>query len=524
MTVRFYSSVALQTTLTSGITASATTIQVASTTGFPGSTPFVLAIDYGAANEELVDVTSVAALSLTVTRSVDGTSAGTHNAGAVVRHVSSGRDFADSRAHENASTGIHGLTAGSALVGTIDTQTLSNKTLTMATGTLKNVDIFNKGVWETTVIGDSTAPTNNRLAIIENEITLQEMAIFGDHGGLFSYPLAGAADTEFRWRAFAPDRTTERSAIYQAGAMSVTPNSTTTLPSFWVQDNGASTTKAAHLIGNVGGSVGYFTTFRDGHTFITPPDSSAAVNPLLIKAPATPTADMFRVVDTASTVQFAVQSTGLALANRGATVARTGQTSGTVLRVGSTNAGYTGNLTEWLNPAGTIVGAVNQNGDFTTVGVGGMVGAYKTADTSRANTVTRTADPHLSVAVQANAVYIVEAVYLYNALAAADIDIAFLVPAGASGSWTGHGAGISQSAQSTDGYTIRTESNTITQNRGFGGIEATGVPQDMSVLARGTLVTAGTAGNLQTSWSQRVTNATATIMLQNSHLKIVRIA
>ena len=163
MTVRFYSSVALQTSLTAGITASATTIQVASTTGFPGSTPFVLALDYGAANEELVDVTVVAGLSLTVTRNVDGTSASTHNAGAVVRHVSSGRDFSDSRNHENASTNVHGLAVGSAVVGTTDTQTLTNKSLTRATGTLQNVNMFNVGgAFTTSVIGDSTNPSVNR--------------------------------------------------------------------------------------------------------------------------------------------------------------------------------------------------------------------------------------------------------------------------------------------------------------------------------------------------------------------------
>ena len=133
MTVRFYSSVAPPTTLTSTINSSATTISLASTTGLPGSFPFTLALDFGQVNEELVEVTSLGGLSATITRAIDGTSATTHNASAVVRHVSSARDFADSRNHENSSAGVHGLSFGSALVGTIDTQTLTNKTLSSPT-------------------------------------------------------------------------------------------------------------------------------------------------------------------------------------------------------------------------------------------------------------------------------------------------------------------------------------------------------------------------------------------------------
>lgn len=147
MTVRFYSSTAQQTSLTGTITGSDTTIAVGATTGFPASTPFTLALDYGAINEELVDVTNVAGLSLTVTRAADGTSATGHNAGAVVRHVSSARDFSDSRSHENASSGVHGLVG--ALVGLTDVQTLTNKTLTspiINTPTINTPSIANPSI------------------------------------------------------------------------------------------------------------------------------------------------------------------------------------------------------------------------------------------------------------------------------------------------------------------------------------------------------------------------------------------
>lgn len=164
MTVRFYSSIAQQTTLQSGISAATTVIQVVATTGFPSTTPYTLSLDYNAPNEELVEVTGVAGTSLTVTRAIDGTSATIHNAGAIVRHVSSARDFTDSRTHENATTNIHGLAPGSAIVGTNDSQTLTNKTIQSPaiTGTVTGSATYNTPTITTpTVTGNETL--NGRL-------------------------------------------------------------------------------------------------------------------------------------------------------------------------------------------------------------------------------------------------------------------------------------------------------------------------------------------------------------------------
>lgn len=125
--MRFYSSIAQPTTLSSSISNTDTTIAVVATVGYPASFPFTVAVDAGGATEELVDVTAVAGNVWTVTRGVDGTSAQSHSAGAIVRHSSSGRDFAEMQSHIAATTGVHGVTG--ALVGTTNTQTLTNKTL-----------------------------------------------------------------------------------------------------------------------------------------------------------------------------------------------------------------------------------------------------------------------------------------------------------------------------------------------------------------------------------------------------------
>jgi hypothetical protein len=140
---RFYSSTAAVTNLQTTAGSGDATIQVASSSGFPNSFPYTLSLDYGSANEELVDVTGGGPSVFNVTRAVDGTSASSHNAGAVVRHVTSARDFTDSRTHEASSSGVHGITG--AFVDTLSTQTLQNKTL--------SAPVINNG----TVTGSVTA-------------------------------------------------------------------------------------------------------------------------------------------------------------------------------------------------------------------------------------------------------------------------------------------------------------------------------------------------------------------------------
>lgn len=414
---------------------------MASTGGFPGSTPFTLALDYGAANEELVDVTMVAGLSLTVTRAVDGTSGTGHNAGAIVRHVSSGRDFSDSRTHENSTQNVHGVSGvGNNVVGTTSTQTLSNKTLDRATGTLNRVDIFNTGVWTTTVIGDSTNPTQQRFTILDNEINLTQMATFDDIGGLKSIKKAGEADGLYRFRVTDSDTTTDRFEVLSGGTLSVYPNASSTRSAIAVRTTESNT---------------------EGAFLVSDPDGTNQ--------------------------RFAVQKNGAVITASDLTV--------------------TGNAT---------VG-----GSMTTNGIGQTLFARKTADTSRASTTTATDDPHLTVSISANSTYILEAYLEFSADSSADILVDWGVPASSAGSWTGFGNGLGEVAPATNGYAIRTDSNTISQQRNFGGI---GAGNHTTVFIRGIIRTAGTGGAYTMQWAQGASLATATVLYTDSWMRVTRVA
>jgi hypothetical protein len=140
MTTRKYSSRSQQTTLSGALTNSATTATVVSGTSLLGGVTisageiFTVVIDPDTALEEIVDVSAVSTNTLTIVRGRDGSSGVAHSAGAQVRHMAIGRDYREANLHIEAASGVHGL-AGS-VVGTTDTQTLTNKTIDTASNTI----------------------------------------------------------------------------------------------------------------------------------------------------------------------------------------------------------------------------------------------------------------------------------------------------------------------------------------------------------------------------------------------------
>jgi hypothetical protein len=148
MTTRKYSSRSQQTTLTSTITAGATSMVVGSATQLlggatiSGGQSFTVVIDPDTAIEEIVDVSVVAGDTLTISRGIEvsGNVGQQHSAGAVIRHMAIGRDYREANLHIEATaayndgTGthaMHGIASGEGdVVGTDKAQTLTAKTLT----------------------------------------------------------------------------------------------------------------------------------------------------------------------------------------------------------------------------------------------------------------------------------------------------------------------------------------------------------------------------------------------------------
>jgi hypothetical protein len=152
MTVRRYSSISQETTLTSALNSSATTMVVGSSTALlsgitlaAGET-FTVVIDPDTALEEIVDVISPSSISsntLTITREIDSTSAISHSAGAKVRHMAIGRDFREANNHIENTTTAHGLTLANVTLstgtGNVSTAMLASNAVTTAKITDLNV-------------------------------------------------------------------------------------------------------------------------------------------------------------------------------------------------------------------------------------------------------------------------------------------------------------------------------------------------------------------------------------------------
>ena len=158
MTTRHYIDNAPTTTVPGAINASVTSFAVASLAGFPATFPYSATLGLGTASAEQVLVTAAVGTTVTVTRNSNGQGAFSHPAGETFDHTAVAQDYSEANAHVNAASGVHGVTGAG--VGTSDTQTLSNKTLTSPTiATIVNGGSVTVPTGPDTLVGRATTDT-----------------------------------------------------------------------------------------------------------------------------------------------------------------------------------------------------------------------------------------------------------------------------------------------------------------------------------------------------------------------------
>lgn len=147
--------------------------------------------------------------------------------------------------------------------------------------------------------------------------------------------------------------------------------------------------------------------------------------------------------------------------------------------------------------------------------VGAWLDAYKGSDTPRTST-TLTADPHLTIALAANASYELEGCLTFEGPnPGIDMKLDFSIPSGATMQWATWGPVVSQ------------PSNIDIIDKAAGVVRTIGTfgfPARVQASPRGRITTTGTAGALTLLWAPSGSSGTNTTMYTGSWLRLRRVA
>jgi hypothetical protein len=144
--------------------------------------------------------------------------------------------------------------------------------------------------------------------------------------------------------------------------------------------------------------------------------------------------------------------------------------------------------------------------------------AGKTVTTSRASTITRTADPELQLPVEANAEYVIEAYIRYSGVVAGGMSLQLTGPSGSSGSWGARTINVGETAASGLSSAVRTPIGTAKD------FEAISTTSAQTINISGRLITSSTAGTFSVDWAQDDSDATATAVEADSWIELRRVA
>ncbi|WP_433382821.1 hypothetical protein [Streptosporangium sp. CA-115845] len=169
----------------------------------------------------------------------------------------------------------------------------------------------------------------------------------------------------------------------------------------------------------------------------------------------------------------------------------------------------TGDVEQWWAGAWRVIGGASSSG---------VLVARKTVQTDRSNTAALTADPHLSVNLAANASYLLDMMVLVASGATPSFRQGFIVPAGATGSWTSRNAnGSAGPGFASEVFTNFDVSTSI--------VAGQGTPSPIfSIRITGIVNVGGTSGALTYRWAQRTSDAGTTTVHANSFMRLEKIS
>ena len=234
MTIRKYSSRSQQTTLSTGITSNDATATVVSGANLLSSVNFSIAgtftvvIDPDTALEEIVDVTGRSGNVLDISRGIENGGTGVaHSAGAVVRHMVTGRDLQESNDHIKNETTAHGLTIANVVqtgtTGTVDSEMILD-------GTIVNADINASAAIADTKLGTiSTAGKVSNSATTAASANTASAIVARDGSGNFT---AGTITADLTGTASAATLAAAATALATGRTIALTGDVTGTTGSF----------------------------------------------------------------------------------------------------------------------------------------------------------------------------------------------------------------------------------------------------------------------------------------------------
>lgn len=234
-----YVNTASRAQLASGIASGATSVTLASFTGWPLAFPYYAIIDRGTGSAEIVTVTGGAGSTLTITRAQGGTLASAHNGGAYFEHIVPAGVFTDFETHMAAASAVHGVSGS--VVGTSGAQTLTDKTY-RGGYTHAFADALPAGLSAGFEVAASTAIARDGFKVTNTGADIARRAFLLEQSG------------------------TPRHEVFQDGTVKTSPNSAHTRPGHEV--NTASAKPALRVTNSSAGNATTFEVAGTGNTTV----------------------------------------------------------------------------------------------------------------------------------------------------------------------------------------------------------------------------------------------------------------